>query len=231
MVQVTDAVSQRANREVLGCVRQQIPDQPLTYTKEPRIAVIACKRTDAETASHNHQWALCHAECFCVDMSLKDKFTGCDWQKKINLCLQQSKRFMWTFWKCVLCGSSALYMYQSQKAEPLRTWFVGVFCHPGDGDASNLRVAEPQQESAVGFGHQHVLCLLLVYKAQNGPADTHSYTLKHHRCTVTSALCCPHPTSSATAQSSFKADSRDHFSIYHTRQINLHSRFSQKEHK
>lgn len=56
MVQVTDAVSQRANREVLGCVRQQIPDQPLTYIKELRIAVIVRKRTDAETVSNNHQW-------------------------------------------------------------------------------------------------------------------------------------------------------------------------------
>lgn len=30
VVQVADAVSQGANREVLGCIRQQIPDQPLT---------------------------------------------------------------------------------------------------------------------------------------------------------------------------------------------------------
>lgn len=30
VVQVTDAVSQGTNGEVLGCIRQQIPDQPLT---------------------------------------------------------------------------------------------------------------------------------------------------------------------------------------------------------
>lgn len=30
MVQVADAVSQGADGEVLGCIRQQIPDQPLT---------------------------------------------------------------------------------------------------------------------------------------------------------------------------------------------------------
>lgn len=49
------------------------------------------------------------------------------------------------------------------------TCFVGILGHPGDGDPSDLRVAEAQQESAVGFGHEHVLSLLLVHKAQNGP--------------------------------------------------------------
>lgn len=89
MVQVTDAVGQRANREVFGCVRQQIPDQPLTYIQEPRIAVIARKRTDAETASHNHQWALCHAVFLCGRVT-----QGQVHRLKINLCLQQSKSFV-----------------------------------------------------------------------------------------------------------------------------------------
>jgi len=49
------------------------------------------------------------------------------------------------------------------------TCLVGVLCHPGDGDASDLGVAESQQEGAVGFGHQHVLSLLLVHEAEDGP--------------------------------------------------------------
>lgn len=53
----------------------------------------------------------------------------------------------------------------------LCTCFVGILCHPGDGDPADLRVAEAQQESAVGFGHEHVLSLLLVDKAQDGPED------------------------------------------------------------
>lgn len=53
----------------------------------------------------------------------------------------------------------------------LRTCFVGILGHPGDGDPSDLRVAEAQQESAVGFGHEHVLSLLLVHKAQYGPEE------------------------------------------------------------
>lgn len=47
-----------------------------------------------------------------------------------------------------------------------RTCFVRIFCHPGNRNPSDLRVAEAQQESAVGFGHEHVLSLLLVHEAQ-----------------------------------------------------------------
>lgn len=49
-----------------------------------------------------------------------------------------------------------------------RTCFVRIFCHPGNRNPSDLRVAEAQQESAVGFGHEHVLSLLLVHKTQYG---------------------------------------------------------------
>lgn len=48
------------------------------------------------------------------------------------------------------------------------TCFVWIFCHPGNCNPSDLRVTKAQKESAVGFGHQHVLSLLLVHKAQNG---------------------------------------------------------------
>ena len=58
------------------------------------------------------------------------------------------------------------------KAEQCGTCFVGVLSHPGNSDASDLRVTESQQEGAVGFGQQHVLSLLLVDKAQDGPINT-----------------------------------------------------------
>lgn len=65
------------------------------------------------------------------------------------------------------------------KAQQFGTWFVGVLGHPGNCDASDLRVAESQQEGTVGFGQQHVLCLLLVYKAQDGPTHTYVFTHKN----------------------------------------------------
>lgn len=48
------------------------------------------------------------------------------------------------------------------------TCFVRVFCHPGNCDSSDLRVTEAQKEGTVGFGHQHILSLLLVHEAQDG---------------------------------------------------------------
>lgn len=67
--------------------------------------------------------------------------------------------------------------------ETSRTCFVGVLCHPCDGDASYLRVTEAQQERAVRFGHQHVLSLLLVHKAQDRPeTHTHTNTLLIKKC-------------------------------------------------
>lgn len=49
-----------------------------------------------------------------------------------------------------------------------RTCFVRIFSHPGYCYSSYLRVTKAQKESTVGFGHQHVLGLLLVHKAQDG---------------------------------------------------------------
>lgn len=49
------------------------------------------------------------------------------------------------------------------------TRFVRVLCHPGDGDAPDLRVTEAEQEGPVGLGHQHVLGLLFIHKAQDRP--------------------------------------------------------------
>lgn len=66
-------------------------------------------------------------------------------------------------------------------SQRLGTGFVGVLSDPGDGDASDLGVAESQQEGAVGFGHQQVLRLLLVDEAQDGPAGRKSRWLKAQR--------------------------------------------------
>lgn len=70
------------------------------------------------------------------------------------------------------CRTNQTKCKKSLKAQQFSTWFVGILSHPCDGDASDLRVTESQQEGAVGFGHQHVLGLLLVYKAQDGPAKS-----------------------------------------------------------
>lgn len=51
------------------------------------------------------------------------------------------------------------------------TWFVRIFSHPGYCYSSYLRVTKAQKESAVGFGHQHVLGLLLVHKAQDSAKE------------------------------------------------------------
>lgn len=112
-----------------------------------------------------------------------------------------------------------LYTCNRAKAEQLGTWFVGVFCHPSYGDPPDLRVAESQQEGAVWFGQQHVLCLLLVYKAQNGPTNTHIYTLKHldHCQKSNRAHYCPHSTMSAAGTS------KTHLKVT-VRQINETSR-------
>lgn len=50
-----------------------------------------------------------------------------------------------------------------------QTCFVGVLCHPGDGDPADLRVAEAQQERAIWFGQQHVLSLLFIQETQDRP--------------------------------------------------------------
>lgn len=55
------------------------------------------------------------------------------------------------------------------------TWFVRVLGHPCNGDTSNLRVTESQQEGAIWFGQEHVLRLLLVYKTQDSPKHTYLY--------------------------------------------------------
>lgn len=52
---------------------------------------------------------------------------------------------------------------------PFDTCFVGVLCNPGNGDATNFRVTESQEECPIGFGQKHILCLLLVHKTQDGP--------------------------------------------------------------
>lgn len=71
-----------------------------------------------------------------------------------------------------MCGAQE---QREEKSESL-TRFVGVLCHPRDGDAPDLRVTKAQEEGTVGFGHQHVLCLLLVYKAEDCPMRTHTNT-------------------------------------------------------
>lgn len=76
-----------------------------------------------------------------------------------------------TWMHSVLCNHSTAEMGKLDS-----TLFVGIFRHPGDGDASDFRVAEPQQEGAVWFGQEHVLRLLLVHKPQDGPGPQ-----KRHR--------------------------------------------------
>ena len=43
-----------------------------------------------------------------------------------------------------------------------------VVGHPRDRDAPYLRVAEAQQEGTIRAGHQHLLCLVLTYKTNDG---------------------------------------------------------------
>lgn len=83
--------------------------------------------------------------------------------------------------KSVLCWRTAVEEQSSGS-----TCFVRVLCHPGYGDAADFRVTEAQQESSVGFGHQHVLSLLFIHKAKNRPGtykhtNTWTQTSMHKR--------------------------------------------------